>query len=49
LELAHDARAGKDRPTPPAGVVIEARDLSVYDTIFGTAAVTEAVAGEEVA
>jgi hypothetical protein len=36
LELAHRARVAKDRPSAPAGVVVEARDLSVYDTVFGT-------------
>lgn len=42
LELAHHARTIKEqRAAAPAGVVVEARDLSVYDTIFGT--------GEEVA
>ena len=45
LELAHHARTVKDRPTAPGGVVVEARDLGVYDTIFGTSPAT----GEEVA
>lgn len=36
LELAYRARAAKERPAPPTGVVVEARDLSVYDTVFGT-------------
>lgn len=50
LDLAHHARTVKEqRAAAPAGVVVEARDLSVYDTIFGTSAVPEAVAGEEVA
>lgn len=38
LELAHRARAAKDRPAARPGVVVEARDLSVYDTVFGTSA-----------
>ena len=45
LELAHHARTVKDRAAAPAGVVVEARDLGVYDTLFGTGAVAE----EEVA
>ena len=39
LELAHRARAAKDRPAAPAGVEVEARELSVYDAIFGTSPV----------
>ncbi len=45
LELAHHARTIKERPASPSGVVVEARDLSVYDAVFGTAP----VAGSEVA
>jgi hypothetical protein len=45
LELAHHARTVKDRAEAPGGVVVEARDLGVYDTIFGTSPAT----GEEVA
>lgn len=48
FELAHRARTIKDHPAEPAGVVVEARDLSVYDTIFGTSPAS-AVNGEEVA
>lgn len=36
LELAHQARLAKDRPSTSTGVVVEARDLSIYDTVFGT-------------
>jgi transposase len=40
LELAHRASQAKDQAAgqsaAPSGVVVEARDLSVYDTIFGT-------------
>ncbi|WP_200956480.1 IS21 family transposase [Nocardioides sp. Soil777] len=45
LELAHRARAVKDRPAAPEGVVVEARDLSVYDTVFGTTALTAPLTG----
>jgi hypothetical protein len=45
LELAHHARTAKDRATAPAGVVVEGRDLGVYDTLFGTSPVAQ----EEVA
>ncbi|WP_297623283.1 IS21 family transposase [Nocardioides sp.] len=48
LELAHHARTVKERPPEPAGVVVEARDLSVYDTFFGTSP-TEAAGRDEVA
>lgn len=48
LDLAHHARTIRERPAEPAGVVVEARDLSVYDTFFGTRP-TEAVDAEEVA
>lgn len=48
LELAHHARAVRERPPEPAGVVVEARDLSIYDTFFGTSP-TEAADREEVA
>jgi hypothetical protein len=41
LELAHRARTIRDHATTTAEVVVEARDLGVYDTVFGT--------GEEVA
>ncbi len=41
LELAHRARVAKDAPAAPAGVVVEARDLSVYDAIFGTRAAAD--------
>jgi Integrase core domain len=36
-KLAHRAAAAKDRAaeTAPTAVVVEARDLSVYDTVFG--------------
>jgi hypothetical protein len=36
-ELAHRAAAAKDRAAEaaPTAVVVEARDLSVYDTVFG--------------
>jgi hypothetical protein len=36
LELAHRARVAKAQSPPQAGVVVEARDLSVYDAVFGT-------------
>jgi transposase len=36
LELAHQARLVTDRPHASTGVVVEARDLSVYDAVFGT-------------
>lgn len=45
LELAHHARAVKDRGRAPADVVVQERDLSVYDSVFGTTPVTS----EEVA
>lgn len=40
LELAHRARACKERGRPPTEVIVQARDLSVYDTAFGTTPVT---------
>lgn len=46
LELAHRARTIKDQPAEPAGVVVEARDLNVYDTIFGTSTAEAVVDGE---
>lgn len=46
LELAHRARTIKDQPAEPAGVVVEARDLNVYDTIFGTSTADAVVDGE---
>jgi hypothetical protein len=36
LELAHQARLAKDRLSISTGVLVEARDLSIYDTVFGT-------------
>lgn len=49
LELAHHARVAKERPEPTAGVVVEARDLSVYDTVFGTSPSTDRTTEGEVA
>ncbi|MEV0291908.1 IS21 family transposase [Kribbella sp. NPDC050820] len=44
LELAHRARAAKEHQSMSTPVVVEARDLSVYDAIFGTVTGTGEVA-----